>query len=447
MKTTRPFPRLLGVAALALFTALAPSSPAGVALQPFADEFVSPLNLIPLPGSKGELLLGDQVGIIYRLDKDGKRLGAPFLDLRSKMTELRTNKFEERGLLGIAPHPKFTRNGKLYLYYSAPRRAEAPKDWDHTSHLSEFTVNADRTGVDLASERVLLQIDEPQFNHNGGRLAFGPDGLLYVGVGDGGNAHDEGLGHVPEGNGQNKDTLLGKILRIDVDGKTDGKLYGIPKDNPFAQGGGRPEIFAWGIRNPWGMSFDRGGKKQLFVSDVGQTMWEEVNIVERGGNYGWRIREAFVGFDAKNPIEPPENAPKVATDGSPLIDPIIAYMNFKGHPNATGIKGCSVTGGYVYRGKAIPELKGRYVFGDWTKVWGIGDGVLLAATAPKSGKGEWQLEQLNPAGLKPGQFKGFFIAFGQDTDGELYILTSQKNALMNGTTGKVWKIVPATGGQ
>jgi hypothetical protein len=194
------------------------------------------------------------------------------------------------------------------------------------------------------------------------------------------------------------------------------------------------------------MSFDRGGKKQFFVSDVGQTMWEEINIVERGGNYGWRIREGFQGFDPKNPIKPPEDAPKVAADGAPLIDPIVTYMNFKGHPNGTGIKGCSVTGGYVYRGKAIKELTGRYVFGDWTKVWGVGDGVLMAATPPKSGKGEWQLEQLDPKTEKPG-FKGFFTAFGQDAEGELYVLTSQKNALMNGTTGKVWKLVPASGAQ
>jgi glucose/arabinose dehydrogenase len=435
-------------AVLALSTAaVSVHAAAAVALQPVTDGLVSPLHVLTRPNSGGELLVGDQVGIVYRLQKDGTRAATPFLDLREKLTELRTNKFEERGLLGLAFHPKHAANGKLYLYYSAPRRESAPKDWDHTSHVSEFKVKAGGAEVDLASERVLLQIDEPQFNHNGGRIAFGPDGLLYIGVGDGGNANDEGLGHVPEGNGQNKETLLGKILRIDVDRRGNGLEYGIPNDNPFAKGGGRAEIYAWGIRNPWGLSFDRGGKRQLFVSDVGQTRWEEINIIEKGGNYGWRIREGFHGFDPKNPIKTPEDAPTVAADGSPLRDPILNYMNLKGHPSETGLKGTSVTGGYVYRGKALPQLQGKYIFGDWSKNWGVPDGIIFVATAPKSGKGEWALEAMQTEGIKGGQVKGYVTAFGEDDDGELYVMTSQKNALMNGTTGKVWKLAPAAGAE
>ncbi len=438
----------IAAAVAAAFIAASSTSPvsAAVALQPVTDGLVSPLHVLTLPGSR-ELLIGDQVGVVYRLQKDGKRAETPFMDVRPLLTELRTNKFEERGLLGLAFHPKHASNGKLYAYYSAPRRPEAPKDWDHTSHVSEFKVKAGGAEVDMASERVLLQIDEPQFNHNGGRIAFGPDGMLYIGVGDGGNANDEGLGHVPEGNGQNTGTLLGKILRIDVDKSSGDHEYDIPNDNPFARGGGRAEIYAWGIRNPWGLSFDRGGKQQLFVSDVGQTRWEEINIIEKGGNYGWRIREGFHGFDPKNPIKTPEDAQKTAADGTVLRDPILNYMNLKGHPSETGLKGTSVTGGYVYRGKAIPQLQGKYVFGDWSKNWGVPDGIVFVATPPKSGKGEWALEAMPTEGIKGGQVKGYITAFGEDDDGELYVMTSQRNALMNGTTGKVWKLVPAAGAQ
>ncbi len=420
---------------VALFCWIAPwADAAGVGLKVVAEGFTSPTVLVPLANESGQLLLADQVGTIHLLSKDGKPQEKAFLDLRSKLTKLNEG-FDERGVLGVALHPKFRDNRKLYVYYSAPRRKETPEKWDHTSHLSEFTASSDFTQADPASERILMQIDKPQFNHNGGRMEFGPDGFLYVGVGDGGQGNDTGLGHSPQGNGQDTTVLLGKILRIDVN---QGKPYGIPTDNPFADGTkGRPEIYAYGLRNPWGIAFDRGGKHELFAADVGQDSFEEVNIITKGGNYGWRIREAFSCFDPKKPLNPPADCPKVGAMGEPLIDPILAYKNFKRFPKDPESKGISITGGYVYRGKGLSPLVGKYVFADWSRAWVNPDGVLYAAS-PDGASGKWTLETLDVPGGKLG---AYVLAFGQDADGELYVLTNGSNSL-KGKTGKVLKLVP-----
>src|SRR5262249_57244771 len=192
---------------------------------------------------------------------------------------------------------------------------------DCTSRVSEFrVVSGNPAQVDAGSERVLIEVDKPQMNHNCGRLVFGPDGYLYIGLGDGGGANDNEHGHSPQGNGQDLKTFMGKILRIDVDR---GTPYGIPSDNPFADGKqGRPEIFAYGLRNPWGISFDRGGAHELFAVDVGQNLFEELNIIVKGGNYGWRLREGFHGFDPKNANTPSENSVKTDALGRPLLDPV-----------------------------------------------------------------------------------------------------------------------------
>ncbi|HEY6166970.1 MAG TPA: PQQ-dependent sugar dehydrogenase [Verrucomicrobiae bacterium] len=416
---------------------------AAIALKQVAEGFVSPLNLVSLPGSGGELLIGDQVGTIHVLNKQGRLEEKLFLDVRERTTKLRNN-FDERGLLGLVLHPQFKKNRKFYVYYSAPLRPSAPKDWDHTGQLSEFTVKAgDPHQADASSERVVIQIDEPQFNHNGGRIAFGPDGFLYIAIGDGGGQRDSAENHGPTGNGQNKDVLLGKILRIDVDKKDAGREYGVPRDNPFAKGGGRPEIFSYGHRNPWGVSFDRGGRHELFEAEVGENMWEEINVIRRGGNYGWRLREGPAAFDPANPLKPPEETPRKAADGTLLVEPIAFYKNAKGHPGDPDLKGTSVTGGYVYRGKAIRELQGRYVFADWSRNWGVADGILLVATAPKSKQEtSWKVEALEVAGREKGQLLGYVVALGEDGDGELYALTTMRNAL-SGNTGKVYKLVPA----
>ena len=431
---------LAGSASIGLSLAVAASdAKLSVGLKLVAEGFVSPLNLVPLDDGSGRLLIADQAGTIHAQGKDGKLSESLFLDLRPKMVKL-NNAFDERGLLGVALHPQFRQNRKLYIYYSAPRRETAPTNWDHTSHLSQFTAAQDFSSVDVASEKLLLQIDEPQFNHNGGRILFGPDGLLYIGMGDGGGANDNDVGHPDPGNGQNTQTLLGKILRIDVNG---GSPYSVPKDNPFADGKqGKPEIFAWGFRNPWGSSFDRGGGREFYVADVGQNLYEELNIVTKGGNYGWRVREGFHGFDPKSADRTPTNAPTVDAAGRPFADPVLEYRHPPRNkpPSATEPQGISITGGHVYRGKAIPALQGRYVFADWSRSWAIADGVLLVASKPADGKaGKWSLEYL-PL-VEPAKLGAYIVAISEDSDGELYLLTNGSNSL-RGKTGKVFKLVP-----
>ena len=414
-----------------------------VALKLVAEGFVSPLNLVALPDGSGRRLIADQVGTIHVLGADGKLSEQLFLDLRPKLVEL-TKGFDERGVLGLAMHPKFQQNRKFYVFYSAPPRPAAPTNFTDkarcTSRLSEFKVTADDLAkVDAGSERVLLEIDKPQMNHNCGRITFGPDGFLYVGTGDGGGGNDNEVGHPGAGNGQNTKTLLAKILRIDVDGPAPN---GIPRDNPFADGKeGLPEIYSWGWRNPWGISFDIGGTHELFAVDVGQNLFEELNIVVKGGNYGWRARESFHGFDPASANKSPEDAPTVDSTGKPFIDPILEYPHPPRNkpPSQTEPQGISVTGGYVYRGKAIPALQGRYVFADWSRSWALPDGVVFVATRPADNKGRWTLEYL-PL-VEPAKLGAYIVAFGQDLEGEIYVLTNARNGLL-GKTGKVFKLVP-----
>jgi len=411
--------------------------PVRVALQPVAEGLTSPLSVVPLP-DRGALVV-DQIGFLRFLGGNGMLGPEPVLNLTNRLSAMNHGAFDERGLIDVALHPRFAENRRIFVTYTAPRRAEAPADWDCTLRLAEFQLPAgDPPRVDPASEKVLLEVDKPFANHNGGRMAFGPDGLLYLGVGDGGNAHDQGKR--PEtGNGQNLRTLLGKILRLDVDRASDGRAYGIPSDNPFADGReGLPEIYAYGLRNPWGLAFDQGGTGELFVADVGQDLFEEVDIIRKGGNYGWFLREGFEGFNAKSPKTPPTNAPTVGARGEPLLDPILQYRHtgLKKDPEAQGI---SITGGYVYRGQAFPALQGRYVFGDWSRNWGVPQGVLLAATRPEGAQPRWALERLEI--VEPKAFAGYVTGFAQDRDGELYVLTNGSNGLIPGK-GRIWKLVP-----
>lgn len=416
------------------------AEPAKLELKSFSEGYVAPMVLAPIKDGSGRLLVADQVGIIYLVSSEGERSETPFLDLRDRLTKLNQGDFDERGLLGLALHPKFNENRKLFVYYSAPLRNGAPEGWDHTSHLSEFTVDKNNPNrANPKSERIVLQIDEPQFNHNGGRIAFGPDGYLYVVAGDGGQGHDKGLGHGPQGNGQDLSTLLGKILRIDVD---NGDPYAIPSDNPFVAGKGRPEIYSYGHRNPWGISFDRGGNNDLFAAEVGQDRFEEINIIVKGGNYGWRLREGFEGFNPEDSIHPVAEVPKTGAGGEPFVDPILIYKNFKGHRSDPEATGTSVTGGYVYRGKAIPQLNGHYVFGDWSRNFVVPLGVLLVATPPESKGKMWELKPLELTTHPKGWIREFVVAFGQDSEGELYVLTNGSNSL-RANTGKIYKIAPA----
>lgn len=221
-------------------TALAAEGKSGVALKLVTTNLTAPSILTDFDGKR--VLVAEQVGPIHLMTPDGQL--KPFADFTSKL-KINFGKFDERGVLGLALHPKFAANRKFYVCYSAEKRAGVPAAWDHTMNLSEFTAKGDT--ADLGTERILLQIDEPYFNHNGGRIAFGPDGFLYLGSGDGGhkndiNKEDADKARGPHGNGQDLNTLLGKILRIDVDKPAAGKLYGIPQDNPFAKGGGLPRF-------------------------------------------------------------------------------------------------------------------------------------------------------------------------------------------------------------
>jgi glucose/arabinose dehydrogenase len=437
---------LLALAAFHPTTGAEADAGSAVGLKLIAEGFSAPSVLVSIPDGSGRLLVADQAGVIQILDRDGRKSAQTFLDLREKLCTLGKG-MEERGLLGLALHPQFKSNRKFYAVYSAPLRTNAPPKWDHTERLSEFqTAGADFTTADPASERIILEIDEPDWNHNSGRLAFGPDGYLYWTVGDGGAPNDvgdtaRGRGHPPEGFAQNLQSLLGKVLRLDVDHETP---YGIPRDNPYANGmKGRPEIFAYGLRNPWGMSFDRGGKHDLIVADVGQDRWEEINVIVNGGNYGWRLREGFDGFDPNNPGSAPTNAVTVGADGKPFVDPVFVYKTLRGRGTDPDSYGVTITGGYVYRGKAFPSLVGKYVFADWSRSMAIPDGTLLMATIPwrESGEARWTVQPLVLKDFPNGRIKAFIWALGEDDNGELYVLTNGAN-MVTGTRGKVFKLVP-----
>jgi hypothetical protein len=279
---------------------------------------------------------------------------------------------------------------------------------------------------------------KPSSNHNGGELAFGPDGYLYVGIGDGGGANDTGLGHTEGlGNGQDRTQLLGKILRYDV--STPGVLK-IPEDNPFA---GNPEvqeaIYAYGLRNPWRFSFDQGGEHRLFCGDAGQNLYEEVDIITAGGNYGWNIKEATACFDPQNPDTPPAQCPDTGASGEQLIDPIIDPIIEYGHDrNQSTITGRAIVGGYMYRGTALPGLSGKYIFGDWSKGFAPPDGQVFVAE--EKADGTWVFTEAAIANRLNGKLNRFLLAFGQDLNGEIYVLTT-RNSGPSGRTGEVYTLV------
>lgn len=452
-------PRLAALLALPLAAALVaisaparPQSPMGdpmtVGLSLVADGFTSPVHLVAPPDGSGRLFVVDQIGLIWILDATGARLPQPFLDWRARLVTLRPS-FDERGLLGLAFHPQYATNGRFFIYYSAPLRDGAPAGFDCTSTVSELRVGSDPNLADPASERILLQVDKPQFNHNGGTVAFGPDGKLYISIGDGGGANDVGLGHVEDwyednggGNGQDvQSNLLGNLLRIDVDGAAP---YAIPPDNPFTAGAGCAdgcdEIYAYGFRNPYRFSFDMGGSHALLVGDAGQRLWEEVSLVTRGGNYGWNVNEGTHCFDAEDSTTSPASCPDAVgaphpDAGAPLIDPVIEYAN--ANTPGTGGLGVVVIGGHVYRGRDLPQLRGRYVFGDFSRGFFPPDGTLLVATPRKHGL--WRIQELRVAGSPDGRLHHYLLGFGQDPAGEVYALTSDRLG-PSGATGRVYRL-------
>ncbi|WP_436936154.1 PQQ-dependent sugar dehydrogenase [Halovenus marina] len=368
-----------------------------VRLETVTDRPVSPLAFAETPD--GQYYVADRPGQIYLLDGNSIE---PALDLSDVIVT-----GGERGLLGLALHPEFDSNGRLYVRYSASPRSNTPDSYSHTFVLAEFRVESDGR-IDRDSEQTLLEIPEPQSNHNSGPIAFGPDGYLYVGVGDGGAGGDRGEGHVEDwydanegGNGQDvTENLLGSLLRIDVDDQPSGRPYGTPDDNPLVGREGLDEHYAWGLRNPWGISFDG---TDLYVADVGQSQFEEVNRIERGGNYGWNVREGSHCYDA-------EECPETTPDGEPLRDPVVEYPH-----DGEEITGDAVVGGYVYRGSEIPVLSGRYVFGDLSA-----NGRLFVATPTDDGR--WPVDALELAESSRDKLNTLLM-MERDRDGELYALS------------------------
>jgi glucose/arabinose dehydrogenase len=308
-----------------------------------------------------------------------------FLDIRDRVQY--DDKMNEEGFLGLAFHPKYKENGQFFVYYSLKPKAEKP----HVTAISRFRVSPDDPNrADPASEEVLMRIEHPFWNHKGGTIVFGPDGYLYVGLGDGGLRDD------PHGNGQNLKTLLGSILRIDVDHKDPGLAYAVPKDNPLVGrgDGARGEIWAYGIRNVWRIAFDRE-TGTLWAGDVGQDLWEEIDIIVRGGNYGWNLREGMHPATPKTP-----NVPEGSPPRPDLIEPIWDYHHDVGK---------SITGGNVYRGRDVPELEGAYIYGDYVT------GQIWALWYDAATKKVMANREVLPKGLP-------LMSFGEDENGEVYFL-------------------------
>jgi glucose/arabinose dehydrogenase len=410
-----------------------------VDIQLIADNFVSPIGFVSPSDHSKRMFVIDQVGKVWVVDKDGNKLVTPFIDVSSKLVPLNAG-YDERGLLGLAFHPGYENNGLFYIYYQLPPRAGGPQagvSWNNLSRISEFKVSANANIADVNSERILLEWDDPQSNHNGGTLAFGPEGYLYISLGDGGGANDVGPGHVEDwyafnagGNAQNVEAnLFGKILRINVNGTP----YSIPADNPFVNKAGRDEIYAYGFRNPFRISFDMGGSHQLIASDAGQVLWEEINVVNKGGNYGWNVKEGRHCFYAANNDTVLGSCPSVDNLGNPLIDPVIELNNWQ---NPAGGRATVIIGGHVYRGKDIKGWDGKYIFGTFSQTPTTPNGELFIATR---GWGIWSYHEIS---LKshPGDIGYYLKGFGQDDDGEVYLTVSSLLG-PSGNTGKVYKLV------
>lgn len=397
-----------------------------IGLEIVADGLTAPTWGTFAPGVREDVLfVTDQDGLLWAIDVGGGRK-SKFLDLRDRLVRL-NRAYDERGLLGVAFHPEFRENGRFYTYTSEPAegepdfstmpRGESP---DHQSVLLEWRLRepADRNSApDRDSPREILRIDQPQMNHNGGTIAFGPDGLLYVPLGDGGSAHDRGAGHVSGGNGQEPGNVFGTILRIDPAGSNgrNGE-YGVPRDNPFVEDpDALDEIYAYGLRNTWGIAFDRDTGR-LYAGDVGQEHIEEINLITAGGNYGWRRREGAFDFHVGGAVTKPQRRQ------SELVDPIAQYDHDEGS---------AVIGGFVYRGSEIRELKGAYVFGDYT-------GRPFYLEPPIREDRLNDIREFRVVGSEMDDL--MLLGFGEDAEGELYVLANETGS-PSGETGVVLKII------
>jgi glucose/arabinose dehydrogenase len=421
-------------------------------LKLIASDFVSPITLVEPPDGSHRLFVVDQVGKVWIIDANGQKMTQPFIDVSSKLVSLMSG-YDERGLLGLAFHPNYKANGKFYLFYTAPPTSGGPttdagntgfpKTWNNTTTISEFRVSSDPNVADVGSERIILQEPHPQFNHNGGTIAFGADGFLYISIGDGGNKNDLGPGHVEDwyaanagGNGQDiEQNLMGNVLRIDVNSSSAGKNYSIPADNPFVGKAGLDEIWAYGFRNPYRFSFDMGGTGSLLLGDAGQSLYEEIDLVTKGGNYGWNVKEGTHCFNAADEKTVLSNCPSTDNNGVPLIDPVIEVKN---EANPSGGQFVVIVAGYVYRGSSLTNLNGKYVFGNYSADESKPEGEIYVST-PSTGTGLWSYDKLALKSF-PDNLQLYVKGFGQDSSGEIYVLATA-NAGPSGTTGKVFKLV------
>ena len=335
--------------------------------------FEQPVRMVPGPSGDGGWYVLERAGRVKRFDAEPNVASArAVLDLTDRVN----SDPGEAGLLGIAFHPRYPEDPRVFLSFTTGKGRKP---------VSTVAALPAPPGAawDPSALQVLWTLDQPYGNHNGGHIAFGPDGLLYAGYGDGGSAAD------PHDHGQNPRTWLGSLLRVDVNARSGKKAYAIPADNPFAKGGrGAPEVYAWGLRNPWTFSFDRVTGR-LWLADVGQYEWEEVDVIEKGRNYGWRIREG------RHCFRPKKDCPRAG-----LVDPVAEYDHSQGDK--------SITGGFVYRGERIEGLAGTYVYGDFAsgRIWGI----------PADPPGAVEKGRLLVESGKS------IPAFGEGKDGELYVL-------------------------
>jgi glucose/arabinose dehydrogenase len=395
-----------------------------IALELITDGLASPLVVQESTDNSGRLFVVDQSGQIYII-KDGSRVSTPFLDISGKVVP-RASAQDERGLLGLAFHPDFASNGRFFVYYSGPLQSGGEAGFDHTNYVAEYSAAGGSDEASAGSEKILLAMDHPQANHNAGMIAFGPDGYLYISVGDGGGANDTGDGHVEGGNGQDiTQNLLGSILRIDVSPATG---YNIPADNPFVNNDGLDEIFAYGFRNPYRFSFDPNGA--VIVADAGQDLYEEIDLVVNGGNYGWNIKEGAHCFDPSNPGSAPSSCDSDDSYGNSLIDPVIEFKNSKNFSD--GLGNVSI-GGYVYQGTDVSELSGKYIFGVLSQKPDVADGAVFAAD--RTGD-TWNYSKLDIGTGTNNELNEYVLGFGQDKSGEIYVLTNGGSE----ASGKVYKI-------
>ncbi|MCZ6835727.1 MAG: PQQ-dependent sugar dehydrogenase [Planctomycetota bacterium] len=421
------------------------SGPVHIKLEPVATGLTAPNWGISAPGVANTLFVTDQPGILWRIDlSDGSK--SVFLDVSSQLVPLGIfgpDSFDERGLLGVAFHPDYQSNGYLYTYTSEPVSGAADFSTmppltlaDHQAVITRWAVPVPTdpfSVVDPGSEFEILRIDEPQFNHNAGALSFGPDGQLYIALGDGGGADDHDgqpfiggplIGH-GDGNGKNPETILGSVIRIDVNGKNsaNGK-YGIPPKNPFTTPGDSrlDEIFAYGLRNPFRFSFD-AVTGQLWLADVGQNDIEEINLVTSGGNYGWNQKEGTFAFETNG-----QASGFVTSESVPgiLVEPIAQYDHDEG---------IAIVGGFVSRGTRVEPLFGRYVFGDFAKTFS-NDGRLFHLTQAN------EIREFNLVGQSALDLS--LLGFGQDAAGEIYVMANATGTPF-GTTGVVLRMTTKSG--